>query len=332
LSARARCHAFLVHVACLCDVIPVARQLVGTQIELVDARAARHVGPDGAALGLAQRLRQRADDPRHQLVLHRQHVCQRMLRRVRPHDGTGRRFDQLRRRAKLVAGAKNGADERHVHIGLSGELAQVRRLRVEAGRRSAGADQQVGGAGQRHRDRVGQAECQEVGLGVRAQHAKRQSNESSHRPRRHRRELPRIAARNRLANSGGHRDRRVIAISGPLLQRFVDHAVEPGHRAAAGQRRRLLVQHGMEHVDHRGALERHLARQHLEEHRGQREEIGPRVECLPAHLLRRHVVRCSDDGADFGEAGRAVGAEAAGDRPGQAEVEQLDAVRRQEQV
>ena len=62
------------------------------------------------------------------------------------------------------------------------------------------------------------------------------------------------------------------------------------------------------------------------------EEIGPRVERLPAHLLWRHVVRCPDDGADLGESGRAVGGEAAGDRPGQTEVEQLHAVRRQEQV
>ena len=81
-----------------------------------------------------------------------------------------------------------------------------------------------------------------------------------------------------------------------------------------------------------GAVERHLARQHLEEHRRQGEEIGAGVERLAAHLLRRHVVRRPDDGAGLGEAGRAVGAEAAGDRPGQAEVEQLHAVRRQEQV
>ena len=325
-------HALLVDVARLGDVIPVPRQLVGAQIELVDARSAWHVGPGDAALGLAQRPRQGADNPGHQLVLHRQHVCQRMLRRVRPDDGTGRGFDQLRRRAKLVAGAKNGAHERNVHVGVGGELAQVRRLRIEAGRRGAGAHQQVAGAGQRHRDGVGQAEGQEIGFGVRAQHAKRQRDESGHRARRHRRELSRIAVRNGFADRGGHRYRRVVAIGGLLLQRLVDHAVEPGHRAAAGQGRRLLVQDGVEHVDHRRAVERHLARQHLEEHRRQGEEIGARVERLPAHLLRRHVVRRADDGAGLGEAGRAVGAEAAGDRPGQAEVEQLHAVRRQEQV
>ena len=150
--------------------------------------------------------------------------------------------------------------------------------------------------------------------------------------RRHRRELPRIAIRNRLANGGGHRNRRVVAIDGLLLQRFVDHAIEPGHRAAAGQRRGLLVQDGMQHVENRGAVERDLARQHLEEHRRQREEIGARVERLPAHLLWCHVVRCPDDGADLGDAGRAVCAETAGDRPGQTEVEQLYAVRREEQV
>ena len=325
-------HALLINVARLGDVIPVSSQLVATQIELVDARGPWHVGPDHAARGLAQRPRQRADDPGHQLVLHRQHVCQRMLRRVRPDDGAGRRFDQLRRRAKLAAGAENGADERNVHVGVGGELAQVRRLRVEARCRRAGAHQQVGSAGQRHRDCVGQAEGQEIGFGVRAQHAKRQRDESGHRPRRHRRELSRIAIRDGFANCGGHRDCRVVAIGGLLLQRLVDHAVEPGHRAPAGQGRRLLVQDGVEHVDHRGAGERHLARQHLEEHRRQREEIGARVEHFPAHLLRRHVVRCPDDGAGLGETSRAVGTEAAGDRPGQAEVEQLHAVRRQEQV
>ena len=112
----------------------------------------------------------------------------------------------------------------------------------------------------------------------------------------------------------------------------MDHAVEPGHRGAARQRRRLLVQHGVEHVDHRRAVERHLARQHLEEHRRQREEIGAGVERLATHLLRRHVVRSPDDGAGLGESCGTVSGKAAGDGPGETEVEQLHAVRRQEQV
>ena len=255
-----------------------------------------------------------------------------MLRRVRPHDGAGGCFDQLRRRAKLAAGAKNRPHQRHVHVGVGGELAQVGRLRVEAGRGGAGAHEQVARAGQRRRDRIGQAEGQEVGLGIRAQHAERQRDEPGHRAGGRRGQLRRIAIRNHLADGGGHHRRRVVAVGGLLLQRLVDHAVEPGHRGAARQRRRLLVQHGVEHVDHRRAVERHLARQHLEEHRRQGEEIGASVECLATHLLRRHVVRCPDDGAGLGEARRAVCAEAAGDRPGQTEVEQLHAVRRQEQV
>ena len=147
-----------------------------------------------------------------------------------------------------------------------------------------------------------------------------------------RRELRRIAIRDHLADRGGHCRRRFVAVGGLLLQRLVDDAVEPGHRGAARQGRRLLVQHGVEHVNHRRAVERHLARQHLEEHRRQREEIGAGVERLATHLLRRHVVRCPDDGAGLGEARRALRAEAAGDRPGQTEVEQLHAVRRQEEV
>ena len=303
---RVERHALLVDVARLGEVIPVARQLVGAQIQLVDAWAARHVAPDRAAVGLAERLRQRADDPRHQLVLHREHVLQRMLRRVRPHDGAGRCFDQLRGRAKLAAGAKNGAHQRHVHVGVGGELAQVGRLRVEAGRGGAGAHEQVAGAGQRRRDRIGQAEGQEVGLGIGAQHAERQGDEPGHRARRRRRQLRRIASRDHLADGRGHQRRRVVAVGGLLLQRLVDDPVEPGHRGAARERRRLLVQHGVQHVDHRRAAERHPARQHLEEHRGQGEEIGAGVERLAAHLLWRHVVRRADDGAGLGEARRGV--------------------------
>ena len=272
-QSRIERHALLVDVARLGEAIPVARQLVGTQIQLVDAWAARHVVLDHPTIRLAQRLRQRADHPRHQLVLHREHVFQGMLRRVRPHDGAGGCFDQLRRRAKLAAGAEL------VPISATSTSASAASLRrsgasaFEAGRGGAGADEQV---------RVPLSHIVTASDTLKAKKSVSASGRSTRNGRAMNRvivraaraELCRIAIRPYLADGGGHRRRRVVAVGGLLLQRLAYHAVEPGHRGAARQGRWLFMQHGVEHVDHRRTVERHFARQHLEEHRRQGEKIA----------------------------------------------------------
>ncbi len=110
---------------------------------------------------------------------------------------------------------------------------------------------------------------------------------------------------------------------------MTQQAVERADRRASRQRRRLLVDDLVEDLDRGAAVEGRPPCQHLVEHNGGGEEIGSRVGRLAAELLGRAVERCADQhpwhreprrGAILGRAVR------------HAEIEQLGAVRREEDV
>ena len=89
----------------------------------------------------------------------------------------------------------------------------------------------------------------------------------------------------------------------------------------------------MQHLDDVAAGECRPAREHLEEDRAGREQIGARVDRLARDLLGRHVARRAHHlpGArELGGRARATSRRARAGR--QAEVEQLHAVRREEDV
>jgi hypothetical protein len=87
----------------------------------------------------------------------------------------------------------------------------------------------------------------------------------------------------------------------------------------------------VQHVDDGAAGERRASGQHLEQDRADGKQIGARVDDVTGSLLRRHVARRADCHARAGQpGGRAERAFELG--TGEAEVEQLDAVRRQEHV
>ncbi|MFN8091658.1 MAG: hypothetical protein U0599_05430 [Vicinamibacteria bacterium] len=111
-------------------------------------------------------------------------------------------------------------------------------------------------------------------------------------------------------------------------------AVESDHRAVAGEGRRLLVQRGREHLHDRRADERRAAGQSLVEDRRRGEEVGPRVHLAARHLLGGHVAGRADDQPRAGQLGRGPErrGELARERAGEAEVEELDAVRGEEDV
>ena len=74
-----------------------------------------------------------------------------------------------------------------------------------------------------------------------------------------------------------------------------------GHAARRHQRRRIFAQNRRQGIGRRVAAKRPLAREHLEQHRAEAENVGTGVRGQPAHLLRRHVADGPDDDADLGQ-------------------------------
>ena len=87
----------------------------------------------------------------------------------------------------------------------------------------------------------------------------------------------------------------------------------------------------MENLGDRTADERRAAGEHLEQDRAGGEAVGPRIDRLAVHLLGRHVPRRPHHDAAASQAdGGLAGLLHLG--PGQSEIEQLDAVARDEHV
>jgi len=89
------------------------------------------------------------------------------------------------------------------------------------------------------------------------------------------------------------------------------------------------VEHGVQDVDRRRAVDRGPSAEHLEQDGAHREQVRARVDRQTARLLRRHVARRAEHDARQRESGFV---ERGRDGARQPEVEQLDAVRRQEDV
>ena len=83
---------------------------------------------------------------------------------------------------------------------------------------------------------------------------------------------------------------RLKAQLGFLLEATADDASQRGH--ITGHRveiRWIAVQNGAHRIRGRLASEGASAREHFQEHRAKREDIGATVQRLPADLLRRHI-------------------------------------------
>ena len=184
---------------------------------------------------------------------------------------------------------------------------------------------------ERRGDRVRQAEGEEVGLGIRPQHAERQHDEARQRVRQRRRRrrrrcrgsraAPRPSPRRTPADRpaawpapGGSRDRR---------------RPPPASRVSAGG---CSCSVACRTSTIAAAGERRAAREHLEEDRAGGEQIAARVDRLAGRPARAPCsaacpsrCRCASGRPPSRGAGVDLG-------PRQAEVEQLHAVRRQEHV
>ena len=87
-----------------------------------------------------------------------------------------------------------------------------------------------------------------------------------------------------------HVPRRLEAVLSLLLEAVADDAVEPRrHLQLRRELLRLLLQDRVQRLDRRVPVERPAARQHLVEHRPEREDVGAVVRGLAPRLLRRHV-------------------------------------------
>ncbi len=107
---------------------------------------------------------------------------------------------------------------------------------------------------------------------------------------------------------------------GHLLQAVVQDAAQGG-REGAVPRLGFLLEDGGEGVRGRGPHEGPAAREHLEEHRPEAEDVGAGVHLLAPHLFGAHVARGAQHRALVGDGGPLVGAGLAG----QAEVQDLQA-------
>ena len=116
-----------------------------------------------------------------------------------------------------------------------------------------------------------------------------------------------------------------------LRQRAPHHAFQ---RWRHRERRRLPFQNRRDHAGRALAFERPLAREHLVQHAAEAEQIAARIRLLALQLLRRHVLQRPDNlpfrrqrlrqsGVGFLERSSLLG---------QAEVEQLDALFRDQDV
>ena len=163
--------------------------------------------------------------------------------------------------------------------------------------------------------------------GIRTQHAERQHDEARERVRQRRRVVAVDAANG--AQLLGHRVGRRRPVGGPLGQRAADHAVHGGDRRRAGERRRLLV------AASRAGPRRRCGRRTPGGPASISNRIAPAANRSlrastgsPVDLLGRHVARRAHHDAGARQpVGRAesIRSELG---PRQAEVEQLDAVRR----
>jgi hypothetical protein len=326
---RVLLHALAVELPGHRDVRPVAHDLVRAEVELVSAGALRRPPPPGLAAG--ERRRERLHDAL-ELVLQAEDVAQGRLQGLRGDEGPVRRRHELGRGAELVARAEERAHEDPVHVGVGGQGPEVGGLGGEAGGGRARPYEEGREPGERRRDRVGEGEGEEVDLGVGPQQAEGEDHEAGQRPghgggaRRAPRRDPFDLCR--------HLRSRGRAVGRALGERAAEHAVEGHDGRVAGESRRMLVEGRGEDLDDRRSAERGPARDRLVQDRGHGEEIRAGVHVAAEHLLRGHV----PGGAHEEPGPRQLGAgldrprELRRQGPGEAEVEELHPVGRQEDV
>ena len=333
-EAGVELEAALVEVAREGKLLVLAGELVRAEVEGVGRRVVRPLrrgrvgrGAEGQGEGL--------DHAAGDLVLQSEEIAERGLDGVGREERPARRVDELRRGAQLVAGAHERAHHHAVDVGLGRERLQVGRVGGgEARGGGARADDERAEPRERGGDRVGEAEREEVGLGVRPQDAEGQDHEAGEGASQGRALLALHAPH--AAQVGRHRVGGRRPPAGALRERAPHHAIDRGDGGGTRQGRGLLVERRVQDLDGVRAAEGGPSGQHLEEDRARREEIRARVERLAGDLLGRHVARRPEHDAGAGQLPRGARecrrALRVGARAREAEVEELHPVRREEDV
>ena len=253
-------------------------------------------------------------------------------RAVRPGQGPRRSLHELGRDAEAVSRTQQRAQEDEIHVELRGDGLQVRGLGGKAGGGGARANDERRQAAQGRRHRIGQGQAQEVDLGIGAQHAEGQDHEAGEGDGRNR-GLDGVSEDD-AREVAGHGLRGGVAVRGRLGQGSADHAIEGHDRGGPREGRGLLVQGRLHDLDGLRPREGRTPGQGLEQHRARGEEVGARVDRVAQDLLRRHVAGRAHHEAGPREVAlpREGTARDLGEGPGQAEVEDLRAVRGEEHV
>ena len=233
------------------------RQLVRAQVELVRLRVARDVRRRGRQAD--QGKRERLDHALGDVVLKPEQVAKGRLHGQGGQQRPGGRLDQLDRRPHLFARAEQRSRDHAIDVGLRGKGLEVGRLAGKSRRDGARANNQRAGAGQGRRNRIGQAERQEVRLRIGTQRAERQHHETREHLG-HGRHISRVANAD-AAQLAGHLVGRLRPVPGPLGERPANHAIDRGHGRRAGEGRGLFVHGGAKNLRDGAASERGPARE-----------------------------------------------------------------------
>lgn len=186
-EVRIQIDAALVQLARLRELLVLARQFVGAQVEPVSLSVVGRIGRErDAAAG--QHQRQGLDHTPCDVALETKQISQRRQHGMGREQRSAGRFDELRDGLQLTAGTHQRTHHHAIDAGFDRERFQVRQLAAEARSGGARTHHHRTEPRQGRSDRVRQAECQEVDLGIGAQHAKRQHHESRQRVRERRAE------------------------------------------------------------------------------------------------------------------------------------------------
>ena len=224
--------------------------------------------------------RQRLDHALRDVVLQPEQVAERRLHRVRreqrarPAPRRAGRWRAAGRRRAAACPSRTRSTSASAASALRSGASPAKRAAAALERTTSEADPR-----ERRGDRVGEAEGQEVGLGIGAQEPERQHHQAGQRRgpgpacrRRRRRATARSSSAIASAEAGRSAGRLASA------RRITRSTAATAGRA--GERRRLLVERGVQDLDQRCAAEGRAAREHLEQDGAGREQVGARVDRL----------------------------------------------------
>jgi hypothetical protein len=157
---------------------PLQQDAVRAQVVLVDFRVRRHIRVEGHLFTGTQIQRERTDNATDQIVVQLEQITDRDFGGVTPQHLTGRRAHQVCADTQPLVDAHDRAGQYGIHLGVLRDSHEIERFGCIVRAHDRRPDDQGAQADEPARDRVGHAQRQEIGIGVRPQHAERQDQQA----------------------------------------------------------------------------------------------------------------------------------------------------------